>query len=446
MAVGGYTDDNNNGTTWVFVQDAQGAWSQQGIKLRGNDIAGSVGYQGYTVALSADGNTLAVGGYSGGVPKTPTAWIFVRNPSDATWWQQGPKLLLSNSLGDANQQGTSVALSGDGNTLAVGSQWDNNHQGAVWIFVRNTEAGAWAQQGEKLVGTNNEGFTFQGCSVSLSADGNTLAVGGRGDTVYMGATWIFVRSGGTWGVWGQKAKLVGTGATGTQLFQGQSVSLSADAKTLAVGGSGDASSKGATWIFAYNSSSDAWAQQGPKLVGDNTLGTSINQGYSVSLTGDGNTLAVGGARDNSTRGATWIFARDGNGTWSQFSGGLLVVSARCDTAGPTPERPASECRCGCGSAVLTVATRSLSSCSSPLVRGQCAVRVPFVVSSRSSFVPRSIFGAGLGPFVHRSFTSWWLVFVLAAWPSSRYRDRSVREYLRSNISALVCSISTLGVN
>jgi hypothetical protein len=53
-------------------------------------------------------------------------------------------------------------------------------------------------------------ITILGYSVSLSDDGNTLAVGGLYDNTDIGATWIFTRVSGTWGQLGNK--LIGTGA------------------------------------------------------------------------------------------------------------------------------------------------------------------------------------------------------------------------------------------
>jgi hypothetical protein len=61
------------------------------------------------------------------------------------------------------------------------------------------------------------------------------------------------------------AKLVGTSAVGSSVYQGRSVSLTADGNTLAVGGYTDNNWAGATWVFTRNDST--WTQQGPKLVG-----------------------------------------------------------------------------------------------------------------------------------------------------------------------------------
>ncbi len=64
--------------------------------------------------------------------------------------QEGAKLVGTGAAGDA-KQGWSVALSGDGNTALVGGPGDNDDVGAVWVFTRSGTT--WTQQGPKLVGT-----------------------------------------------------------------------------------------------------------------------------------------------------------------------------------------------------------------------------------------------------------------------------------------------------
>ena len=123
-----------------------------------------------------------------------------------------------------------MAISADGNTVAIGGIADHGNIGATWVFTR--AAGVWTQQGSKLVGTGtNVGASKQGL-VSLSADGNTLAVGGSGDDELNGAVWMFTRSESTWAQ--QGAKLVGTGFS-FNAEQGK-VALSADGNTAIVGG------------------------------------------------------------------------------------------------------------------------------------------------------------------------------------------------------------------
>ena len=318
FAMGGPRDDPSGkggadsiGATWIFTRSGT-TWTQQGSKLVGTGGITLNQRQGAAVALSEDGNTLAVGGPDDNSGAGAT-WIFTR--SGSTWTQQGSKLVGTGGAGTPSQ-GTSVALSADGNTLAVGGPFDSTggtNYGATWIFTRS--GSTWTQQGSKLVGTGGVGLPNQGYSIALSADGSTLAAGGRGDNS-IGATWIFTRSGTTWTQ--QGSKLVGTGGSGSQ-SQGTSVALSADGSTLAAGAENDNTNIGATWIFTR--SGTTWTQQGSKLVGTGGAGTPY-QGSSVALSADGNVAVVGGYGDASFVGAIWIFTRT-NTTWTQ-QGSKLV--------------------------------------------------------------------------------------------------------------------------
>ena len=233
--LGGPSDNRTTGAAWVFTRSG-GIWTQQGNKLVGTDFIGRVNSppplgQGMSVALSADGNTAIVGGW-----RAEGSWVFTR--SGGLWTQQGRKLVGTDAVGRA-RQGMSVAVSADGYTAVVGGWSDNGRTGAAWVFTRS--GGLWTQQGRKLVGTDAVGRAHQGMSVALSADGNTALVGGPGDNLRdqsvpfglgaVGAAWVFSRSGGVWTQQGNK--LVGAAGTARQ---GMSVALSADGNTAVVGG------------------------------------------------------------------------------------------------------------------------------------------------------------------------------------------------------------------
>jgi hypothetical protein len=241
--VGGYEDTGYAGAAWVYTR-SNGVWTQQGAKLVSTDAFGAAS-QGAAVALSADGNTAIVGGPSDN-SGAGAAWVFTR--SNGVWTQQGNKLVGTDAVGNA-EQGSSVALSADGNTAIVGGFNDNS--GAVWVFTRS--GGIWSQQGDKLVGTGAVGAAGQGYSVALSADGNTAIVGGSLDTTQIGAAWVFTRSNGVWTQQGNK--LVGTGAVGNSR-QGTSVSLSADGNTAIVGGPYDNNQAGAAWVYTRSNGLD----------------------------------------------------------------------------------------------------------------------------------------------------------------------------------------------
>jgi hypothetical protein len=228
--------------------------------------------------------------------------VFTR--SGGVWTQQGKKLVGAGAVGSA-RQGMSVALSADGNTAIVGGWSDNSKTGAAWVFTR--KGGVWTQQGNKLVGVGAVGGARQGMSVALSADGNTAIVGGPGDNPWdqsvpfglgaAGAAWVFTRSGGVWTQQGNK--LVGVGAVGSAR-QGMSVALSADGNTAVVGGWSDNSRAGTAWVFSR--SGGVWTQQGNKLIEGSAA-------PSVALSADGSIVMVGGSNYNWGAGAAWVFTR-----------------------------------------------------------------------------------------------------------------------------------------
>ena len=141
-------------------------------------------------------------------------------------------------------QGASVAISSDGNTFIESGFEDIAGGGAVWIFTRSS--GVWTQQGTKLIGTGAIGNSYQGYSVAISPDGNIAVEGGYGDNSHAGAIWVFTRSGSVWTQLGPK--LFGTGALGTDVFQGSSVAISSEG-TVIEGGRGDNGQVGAVWVF-----------------------------------------------------------------------------------------------------------------------------------------------------------------------------------------------------
>jgi hypothetical protein len=342
--VGGPDDDYNNrvGAAWVFTRSG-GAWTQQGAKLVGTGAVKAA--QGSSVALSADGNTAIVGGLSDN-QGVGAAWVFTR--SGGAWAQQGAKLVGTGAVKAA--QGSSVALSADGNTAIVGGRGDNQNVGAAWVFTRN--GGVWTQQGAKLIGAGPPKVGLQGWSVALSADGNTAIVGG-GAVVSRdsssGGAWVFTRSRGVWTQQGGPIGLGGGAKCGSVLGLRNAVALSADGNTALVGGCADNHSVSSV----FTRSGEVWTQQGSTLVGSGAAGWWESQGYAVALSADGNIAIVGGPMDGQgfippdptapgAPGAVWVFTRN-HGIWTQqgsklvgsgggaFQGGAVAISANGNT-------------------------------------------------------------------------------------------------------------------
>lgn len=278
---------------------------------------------GYSVALSADGSVLAIGanledgngvGGTANNSATNAGAVYVYTRTGDSWAQQPAYIKASNAEG-GDQFGLAIALSGDGNTLAVGAFHEDSNgpnklnglmdSGAVYVYTRVNNT--WTEQAYVKASSPglDDGF---GHNVSLSGDGNTLAVGapyrGANDS---GAAYVFRR---TNNVWTQQAYLTAPNpGTGDRL--GQGVSLSEDGDTLAVGApfeDGDAVGVGGTpndspqgtdsgAVYVYVFSAGEWKHQA--YIKASNTGPGDNFGLTAVLSGDGNTLAVGASLEDS---------------------------------------------------------------------------------------------------------------------------------------------------
>jgi hypothetical protein len=308
--VSGGADNSGRGAVWVFTR-SQGKWTQQ-AKLTGGKEETEEGGFGGSVALSSNGDTALVGG-AGDNGRAGAVWVFTR--SEGKWTQQGAILTGGKEETGAAEFGSSVALSGEGNTALIGGWEDDLTEGAAWVFTRSE--GKWTQQGAKLTGGKEQaGIADFGFSVALSAEGSTALIGGPADAGDFGAVWVFTRSEGKWAQ--QGAKLTGTAGkeeTGEAFFGG-SVALSTEGTTALISGYVDNNGAGAAWVFTR--SEGKWAQQGPKLTGKETGAF----GDSVALASEGNIALIGDpVNQKEDIGAAWVFTRS-EGKWSQHGAKL----------------------------------------------------------------------------------------------------------------------------
>ena len=245
------------------------------------------GEAGYSVAMSGDGLTAAVG-----VPLANffmSSWMSgaaIYTYASGSWSLQTNSLLVaSDATSIDNALGYTVALSGDGNVLAVGGPVDNttfnDPLGAIWIFTRTGIT--WVQDGPKLVVGSITTFKL-GETLAMSADGQTIASSTSVDGVC-----VFAYVGGAWTI--QAESLLGSSATSSVT----AIALSSDGNTLFSAASGD----NAVWVFNRDSSSD-WNQFGDKL----TVSGSNMFGLALASSGDGTIIAVS---DNPTSGNNHVY-------------------------------------------------------------------------------------------------------------------------------------------
>jgi len=153
-----------------------------------------------------------------------------------TWTQLGSDLF---GPGSSDYMGTSVSLSEDGNTIAVSYEVDVS-QGKVQVYQYS--GGSWSQVGSDLVGEAS-GDKF-GYSVSLSNNGSKLAVGAYGNSSSTGHARVFENSGGTWTQIGSD---IDGEASGDE--SGRAVALSGDGNTVIIGAPENASAAGHARVY-----------------------------------------------------------------------------------------------------------------------------------------------------------------------------------------------------
>lgn len=352
---------NNLGcTASTEVGTASGMLGAIGYGKASNSQGGD--WFGTAVAMSADGNTLVVGAPSeasnatginadgqgnNSVPGAGAVYVFTRN--GGAWSQQAYIKASNTETGDLF--GYAVAVSADGNTLAVGAPGENSSAmanetnndaddaGAVYVYTRN--GNAWMQQA--YVKASNPGLDDQfGEAVAMSADGNTLVVGApqedsnamadeaNNDAGDAGAAYVYVRSGN---VWMQQAYVKAANIGAGDRF-GSAVAVSGEGLTLAVGAHGedsaaqnnpaDNSASDAGAVYVYTRSSAVWTQQ--SYVKASNPGMDDRFGWGVAMGADGAILAVGARGESSS--ATGINPLDGEVNNNAVSAGAVYVYTR----------------------------------------------------------------------------------------------------------------------
>ncbi|MFV2057102.1 MAG: hypothetical protein ACC707_11585, partial [Thiohalomonadales bacterium] len=336
----------SSGAVFVYSRDVvTGMWDPTPVYIKANTTF--QGYQfGASVSLNADGNVLAIGAST-----ARTVHIYSRNLSTRIW-NPNPANIKASSPSYVN----SVSLSADGNTLAVGSMYEssadsgmaNNPQpndcsdaagnanpspincarssGVVYVYSRMSKKTAWGDAVYFKAPTINTIEQF-GASISLNSDGNILAVGAPYAPIsnYSGSVYVYTRKNKIWG--SIPVSLTAFNKDDRDRF-GSSLSLSADGNTLAVGALGESSAaigvaspynnafensayeSGAVYVFTRMTNSAAWNKKAKYIKAPNTAagdGFGGNDRFgnlttSISLSANGDTLAIGAPGEDSAAG------------------------------------------------------------------------------------------------------------------------------------------------
>lgn len=238
--------------------------------------------------ISGDGNTVAIGR-----PLTPNGTGFgsvkIFNYNSGNWVQSGNDI-LGETWGE--EFGSAMAISDDGLTIAIGAfkRTTELGWGTGYVKVYNFVSGNWVQKGQSIFGPNTN--SQLGRKILLSANGDTIVL--RGQTTSNATQYlkIFNFSSGTWNL----SHTLQHGQGGIILNYYSEIDLSSNGTRLAINST--------IWDLISNE----WVRT------DNNFYISNISIGSISLSGDGNTIAIGNAY------SFFIYKNLGGSNW-QYSYG-----------------------------------------------------------------------------------------------------------------------------
>ena len=310
------------------VQPTAMAWRQVGGDIDGERMGDQ---SGRSIALSSNGNVIAVGATrnnGNGRNNSNAGHVRVFEISQADQWVQRGADIDGNFVDGTS--GWSVTLSGNGAVVAIGAPNDKVNGRAVGrVRVHRWTGAAWVQLGRDVTGGPNSARFGQ--SVALSRDGTVLAVGDNrhgGNGRNAGAVQVFDLVGRQWVARGQP---LNRSSAGDQF--GFSIDLSANGSVVAVGSpfsNANGSMSGATAVYKWTGT--AWTQRGNDIPGQ---APDDQFGYSVSLSRDGSVVAIGAwlntNNNGNTAGSCRVFSYNGT-SWNQ-KGEAILGESHSDRSG-----------------------------------------------------------------------------------------------------------------
>ncbi len=295
---------SSHGKVCMYHREGSG-WVQKGNPLYGDSIGDEFGY---SMSLSDDGSILAVGAYRGVFGSGQTK---VFKWTDSIWIQMGEDI-----VGDEGWSGYSVSLSGDGLTLAIGAPGfikDRWNYGQVKVF--EWRENKWQSKGEAIVGNIKSGMF--GDKVALSHDGQTLAVGAypskEEEKGNFGQVFVFKWFGVYWIPKGS----VLSGNYRDEAF-GTDIGIDSIGDALVIGAPASFNSRDSLqYVLVYKWDGWDWSQLGQKIYGEFKGG---GFGNTVAISSNGETIAVGVAYDKSQNFSRIYHLI--NGKWVEIGKGI----------------------------------------------------------------------------------------------------------------------------
>ena len=263
---------------------------------------------GTRAAISADGQTIVVGSdfNDGGGIDSGAAYVYHRDGNSFAETK-----LIAGDAAAGDRFGVSLAISADGGTIVVGSPRDDdasNDSGSVYIY--DWDGNSFVET-KLTAGDAGAGDNF-GVSVAVSADGDTVVVGSWFDADAgnrSGSAYVYRRNGSGF----TETKIAASDAAAGDLFGGY-VATSANGQTLVVGSrADDDAGNGSGSAYVYRWDGDAFAET--KLTAGDAAAVDLF-GYPVAISADGETVVVGSFNDDDAgtdSGSAYVYDWNGSG-------------------------------------------------------------------------------------------------------------------------------------
>lgn len=281
VAIGSDLNNSWRGQVEVY-ENIGGTWTQIGEDIEGEnfqDISAT------SISLSNDGSIIAIGAPRSDGTANNSGHVRVFENSGGSWIQIGQVI---DGVQEQGRLGNSVALNGEGNIIVIGaSQNDENGTNTGEVKIYENQDGTWTQLGGDINGVVE--FEDSGSEVALSEDGNIVAISSpssNANGLHSGHVRIFEYLGGVWTQIGED--IIGEAS---EDYFGWSMALSASGNIIAIGSLwNDNNGSDAGNVRIFQNLSGVWTQIGESINGE---AANDNSGYSVDISADGSIVAIG---------------------------------------------------------------------------------------------------------------------------------------------------------
>ena len=368
VVVGAYSDDSNEANTGAAYFLRIPGWTDipaSNYEPTSHIVTGLTNDEEHTFqvrGVNAAGGGLASAGAGGtptfAIPDRPTGFavdagdavvdLSWDDPEDSTIDKyqllqitQGGKLTTASTDDPVVRgDGFGISVAVDGNTTVVGAYQDDDatngdNSGSVYVFTRSSPTDPWSWAA-KL--TADDAAANDEFGISVAVDGDTIVVGAHQDDSSKGAAYLFIKPAGGWnGDMTETAKLTASDAADNDEF---GISVSVDGSTIVVGAHQDddatnGDNSGSAYVFTKVSG--IWGQKAKLTASD----AATNDAFGISVSVDGNTIVVGAHKNDSNKGAAYVFTKP-TGGWADWADLSQTHETEEDKDGLTAKLTASD--------------------------------------------------------------------------------------------------------